>query len=434
MAIFPIEDISIKYFWYRELALIIVFTQFIFEQYLNYRQIRRFSSDQKIPSELKELEINEEEYKNSLVYSKAKLQFEILKDVISTIIEIVLLLIYFEPFLWNTSADILEAYNFNKLSEFQRGLLFLFFQMFKNKFLSIPFDYIDSFIIEEKFGFNKKTLYIFIYDEVVSTIVAIVLTVPIYYGFLWAVEIGGEYFYIYVEIFLIIVVILMITIYPSLIAPLFNKYTELEDGSLKTKINLLADSIKFPLKKLYVIDGSKRSNHSNAYFYGFGSNKRIVLFDTLINQLNEDEIEAVLCHELGHWQFGHIYKQLFLTFFQIFVIFYVYGFFINKQELFLSFGFKDISIFIGTYLFMMLFSPISYITGIFVLKLSRHFEFQADEFANRKGHGDNLCKGLIKLVKENKSNLNPDPMYAAFKFSHPTLLERIKFIKGMKFE
>ena len=432
MAITVIHDISIQFFWYRELALMIIFLQFTFEQYLNYRQIRRLGADQKIPTELLELSVNEEEYKNSLVYSKAKMQFHIVKDFISTFIEVSILYFYIEPYFWKLSSDYLEQRNFNKYSEFQRGLVFLFLQMIRDKFISIPFGYIESFIVEETFGFNKKTIWIFIYDEIVSTIVSIVLGVPIFYGFLWVVESGGDYFYIYVEIFMIIIIFILMTIYPNWIAPLFNKYTDLEEGSLKEKINNLALKLKFPLTKIYVVDGSKRSNHSNAYFYGFGNNKRIVLFDTLIKQLNEDEIEAVLCHELGHWNFGHIYKQLVLSLLQIFVIFYIYGFFIHKQELFLSFGFNEMSIFIGTYLFMMLYSPISYITGILSLKLSRYFEFQADDFATKYNYGDLLCNGLIKLVKENKSNLNPDPVFAAFKYSHPTLLERIKFINNRK--
>ena len=430
MAIIPIEDISIPHFWYREIAMFIILAEFLFNQYLNYRQIRRLGSNQKVPDELTELSVNEEEYSNSLVYSRAKLQFQVVMLLVSTILELALLYFFVEPFFWNLSGSILERREINKYSEFYRGIVFMGFQMIKDKFTSIPFNLYESFVLEEKFGFNKKTMWIFLYDECVSTIISIVLGIPIFYGFLWVVEAGGEYFYIYVEIFIIVIVFILMTIYPNWIAPLFNKYTELEDGTLKTKINNLAGKLNFPLTKIYVIDGSKRSNHSNAYFYGFGKNKRIVLFDTLIKQLGEDEIEAVLCHELGHWYFGHINKNLILSFLQIFVIFYIYGFFIHKKELFLSFGFHEMSIFIGTYLFMLLYSPISYISGLFILKLSRYFEFQADDFANGYGYGELLCKGLIKLVKENKSNLNPDPIYAAFKYSHPTLLERIKSINN----
>jgi len=372
MAIIPIEDISIPHFWYRELAIFIILAEFLFNQYLNYRQIRRLGSNQKVPDELTELSVNEEEYRNSLVYSRAKLQFQVVMQLVSTILELALLYFFVEPFFWNLSGYILERREFNKNSEFYRGIVFMGFQMIKDKIVSTPFNLYESFILEEKFGFNKKTLWIFLYDECVSTTVSIVLGIPIFYGFLWVVEAGGEYFYIYVEIFIIVIVFILMTIYPNWIAPLFNKYTELEDGTLKTKINNLASKLNFPLTKLYVVDGSKRSNHSNAYFYGFGKNKRIVLFDTLIKQLGEDEIEAVL----------------------------------------------------------LLYSPISYISGLFILKLSRYFEFQADDFANGYGYGELLCKGLIKLVKENKSNLNPDPIYAAFKYSHPTLLERIKSINN----
>jgi len=180
------------------------------------------------------------------------------------------------------------------------------------------------------------------------------------------------------------------------------------------------------------VDGSKRSSHSNAYFYGLGSNKRIVIYDTLINQMNEDEILAVLAHELGHWQKGHVWKQMINAFLQIFVLFYIYGFFMTNEQIFLSFGYKDASIFIGVTLFLMIYAPISFAFQLLSLKVSRAFEFQADEFATNLGYGDLLTSGLVKLFKENSGDMDPDPIYASFHFTHPSFLERLRFIRKVQ--
>jgi len=254
---------------------------------------------------------------------------------------------------------------------------------------------------------------------------------PILLGLLYVIEIGGKYFYIYVEIFVILVAFIMITIYPHLIAPLFNKFTELEDGELKEKIKKLAEQVNFPLTKIFVVDGSKRSSHSNAYFFGLGKNKRIVLFDTLLKQMNDEEILAILCHELGHWTYGHMWKQMVKSFLQMFVIFYLYGFFSSNDDLFRSFGFQDKSILIGLGLFLRLYSPVSYILGIISLRLSRTYEFQADKYAVDFNYGELLYSGLIKLFKENSGDMDPDPLYAAFHYTHPTFVERLSYIKSI---
>eukprot|EP00340_Litonotus_pictus_P012254 CAMPEP_0170536670 /NCGR_PEP_ID=MMETSP0209-20121228/102275_1 /TAXON_ID=665100 ORGANISM="Litonotus pictus, Strain P1" /NCGR_SAMPLE_ID=MMETSP0209 /ASSEMBLY_ACC=CAM_ASM_000301 /LENGTH=224 /DNA_ID=CAMNT_0010838055 /DNA_START=876 /DNA_END=1547 /DNA_ORIENTATION=+ len=221
----------------------------------------------------------------------------------------------------------------------------------------------------------------------------------------------------------------IITIYPHVIAPLFNKFTELEDCPLKEKIQVLASKVEFPLTKLFKIDGSKRSAHSNAYFFGLGKNKRIVLFDTLLEHLEDEEILAVLCHELGHWQKSHIWKNMLNIFLQIFVLFYVYGFFVTNDDLFLSFGFEDKSIIVGITLFMRLYSPVSYVLQLLTFRLSRRYEYQADEYAVDFGYGKLLCSGLVKMFKENSGDLDPDELYAACHYTHPTFVERLNYIK-----
>ena len=220
-------------------------------------------------------------------------------------------------------------------------------------------------------------------------------------------------------------------VYPNVIAPLFNKFSELEEGELKQSLTKLAEKVQFPLKKIYLVDASKRTAHSNAYLYGFGNNKRIVIFDTLVNKLKQNEIEAVLCHELGHWRYNHTLKSLVNVLLQIFVMFFIFGFFMNDKNFFVSFGFNEKSTFIGLTLFFLIYAPISYIGEILSLKLTRKFEYEADEFANGMGMGEELKNGLKKLFEDNLSDMDPDSLYSQFNHSHPTMLERFKAIERL---
>jgi STE24 endopeptidase len=420
------------YFWFKELALGIILAQYLFEQYLNKRQLTRLQNRKGMPAELKQVDIKEEDFDKSTRYSIDKMSFEIKMTFIKTIIDCLLIWFLYFPYLWNLAGDLLLQYGYDKESEFYRGLLFIAIETFRDKIISVPISLYSTFVIEQKHGFNKQTMVLFVKDELIGLALKFVFMIPVLAGFLWAVESGGEYFYIYVEIFVVIVVLIMMTIYPHVIAPLFNKYTELEDGSLKEKIQKLAEEVDFPLKKVFVVDGSKRSSHSNAYFYGLGSNKRIVLFDTLLKQMHEHEILAVLAHELGHWKKGHVWRQMLNAFGQIFVLFYIYGLFMSNTDIFLSFGYKDKSIFIGVILFTMIYAPVSYGLQVLSLKLSRSFEFQADEFATRLRYGPLLSTGLTKLFKENAGDMDPDPMWASFNQTHPSFMERTKFIRKIQ--
>lgn len=393
---------------------------------VEWRQMKRLGLSDKVPPELHNLKVSEEEYAKSKVYTRAKMKFGIIHDTFSLVLQVLRIAIYFGPWMWELTGKILTDWGYDANSEYYRAVLLIILESFVDKILDLPFDIYYTFVLEEKFGFNKNTPLLFLKDEVItfllkSTLIPVVLCV-----FLWAVEKGGDYFYIYAEIVVIAFAFIMLWLYPNFIAPLFNKFSELSEGSLRDSLYKLADKVEFPLKKLFVCDGSKRSAHSNAYMYGFGNNKRIVLFDTLMNHLQENEIEAVLCHEIGHWKEKHTPKLMVLQFLQIFVLFYVYGFFMREEGIFLSFGYQNESIFIGLMLFLMVFSPLQFLFKIVTLRMSRRFEFQADEFAQTLGYADLLNHGLIKIHKENLSNLDPDPMYASFHYTHPTLLERIR--------
>ena len=403
-----------------------------FEIFISALQLNWKKKNQKIPEVLRPLNIQEVDYEKSRAYNITKIKFSMTVSIINTVITVLLLYFFYYPWVWNISGDILAHYGFDASSEFKRALVFIAIDNIREKFVGIPISYISSFVIEAKYGFNKMTLKTFVTDILKTFLILIILTPPILFVLLWVIEAGGKYFYLYVEGVVFVMIIIMMFIYPNFIAPLFNKFEELPMGPLRDKIYALAEKLDYPLTKIFVCDGSKRSSHSNAYLFGFWKNKRIVLFDTLLKHLDEDEIEAVLGHELGHWKKGHTWKGLVLVMVQVFVIFYVYGFFMYNPEVFLSFGFTDQSIFIGIVLFILILTPINFVLGLIGLRISRAFEYQADHFSTVLGYADKLSSGLIKLFKENSGDMDPHPWYASFRYTHPALVERLNYIAKCK--
>eukprot|EP01126_Amoeba_proteus_P008349 TRINITY_DN13089_c0_g1_i1.p1 TRINITY_DN13089_c0_g1~~TRINITY_DN13089_c0_g1_i1.p1 ORF type:complete len:228 (+),score=20.43 TRINITY_DN13089_c0_g1_i1:661-1344(+) len=219
------------------------------------------------------------------------------------------------------------------------------------------------------------------------------------------------------------------TIYPTFIQPLFDTVEELEPGSLRGKIEALATRTGFPLTKLFKIDGSKRSGHSNAYFYGFHKNKRIVLYDTLIEQATEDEVVAVLGHELGHYFLNHTIQNLIIAQLYFFSLLYLFGKVLYNPDLYHSFGFATPCIMVGLHLFMLLLTPVDNLMSFLLNMRSRHNEFQADAYSVDLGYADGLSAGLIKLQTKNLSTMIPDPWYSVYHFSHPPLIERLNAIE-----
>jgi STE24 endopeptidase len=244
----------------------------------------------------------------------------------------------------------------------------------------------------------------------------------------YLIIIGGEYFYIITAIAFAIFIFIFFWVYPYFIQPLFNTYKELEDGAIKTGIFELANRVNYPLTKIYEMDASQRSSHSNAYLYGIGGNKRIVLYDTLIKKLQPKEITATIGHELGHWKKWHFYYNLTYIFTLFFILFYLLKFFVNNKAMFYNFGFEQKSTFIGLFLFLKLVDPILFFSQILQCYMTRIIEYQADLFSCELGQGEDLKSALAKLSEENKSNLDPDPLYSSVNYTHPTLLERVKAI------
>lgn len=299
--------------------------------------------------------------------------------------------------------------------------------------LGLPWSLYKTFFLEAKHGFNKTTIPTFITDTIKSIVLGAVFTPPIIAGIAYVLEKSGPNVALQLWAFLLALSIFMLSIYP-LIQKLFNKFTPLEPGKLRSEIEGLAASLKFPLKKLFVVDGSKRSAHSNAYFFGFFKSKRIVLFDTLLEQCNNKQIVAVLCHELGHWAHQHTWILFIIGQLQMLAQLQLFSLFRNDASLYTDFGFTNKgafppSSFVALVLFGYLTGPLDEVLSFFMNMISRKFEYQADAFAVSLKYGKPLKEALVVLNKENRGPPNVDPLYAMYNFSHPSLVERLDAIE-----
>jgi len=301
--------------------------------------------------------------------------------------------------------------------------------MIGSDIIGTPFSYYQTFVIEEKFGFNKSTKKLFLIDKIKGWLMSAALGGGILSLIIWFYEFAGVHFWLYAWALVAVFSLFMNMFYAKLIVPLFNKQTPLEAGSLRNKIAAYAEKAGFQLDNVFVIDGSKRSTKANAYFSGFGSQKRITLYDTLITDLEEDEIVAVLAHEVGHYKRKHIIYNLLLSTLITGFTLWLLSLFIASPVLSEALGVQIPSFHIGMIAFGLLYSPISQITGLFMNSLSRKFEYQADNYAKETHNSDDLISSLKKLSKNSLSNLTPHDTYVWFHYSHPSLLQRIVNLK-----
>ena len=327
--------------------------------------------------------------------------------------------------------------------EISHSVLFFFTFSLISQVLSLPVSYYSTFVLEEKFGFNKQTVKLWVTDMLKGQGLMVVLGTPLLSAFLKIIQATGTRFFYYLWLFGIVVQLFAITIYPIFILPLFNKLSPLEPGELKSGVESLAQRLKFPLKSLFVIDGSKRSAHSNAYFFGLPWKKHIVIYDTLIEKSEPQEVVAVLGHELGHWSLAHTTKLFAIaqvclpTYhrhpltdstlqFHMFYIFALFSVFISNNSLYSSFGFhRTHPIIIGFILFSDALAPMDAVVKLAMNILSRKFEFEADTFAKDLGYQNELARSLIKLQVQNLSTMDADWMYASYHYSHPIWAESL---------
>jgi STE24 endopeptidase len=400
--------------------LAILVTQYLAHQFLEYLNAKRFQST--LPPELADV-FDETEYRKSQQYKRANYKFGLISDGFSLVLTVCFLVLGGFEWVDRLTRSITE-------DTIPMALLFFGIIMFGSALLGLPFSYYKTFVIEGEYGFNKTTKSTFLSDKIKETLLTLVLGGGMLALFILFYISTGRNFWIFMWVAVGVFILFINLFYSRLIVPLFNKQTPLEEGSLKKSIEDYAKKVGFELQNIFVIDGSKRSTKANAYFSGFGKEKRITLFDTLINDLNEDEIVAVLAHEVGHYKRKHIIANLFASLFTTGVTLFILSLFINHPEISLAIGVSTPSFHAALVGFALLYSPISEITGLIMNYLSRRFEFQADNFAKRTFAASPLISSLKKLSKKSLSNLTPHPAYVFVHYSHPPLIERIRNLKA----
>lgn len=388
---------------------------FLVDKILSYRNVKR--PVPAIPVTLSE-HLNEEDLLKSKAYQTENYRFGLISGLFSFVLSI--LLIWFGWF------GVIDAWvgSFIENSMIQ-SLVFFGLIFVGSDLLSLPFDYYSTFVLEEKYGFNKTSIGTFFGDKIKGYLLSIIIGGGLLLLFLWLIDQMGKDFW---WIFWIVAAGFMVLVnffYTAWILPLFNKLTPLEDGELKSKIMDYAKSVSFPLDNVFVMDGSKRSAKANAFFSGFGKKKKVVLYDTLIEQHTQEELVAVLAHEVGHFKKKHIILSMVTSVLQVGLILFLLAQFIFSENLSLALGGSEWSVQLNLIAFTMLFSPISMIIGIGMNVLSRKNEFEADAFARDTYAGKPLAEALKTLSVKTLSNINPDPAYVYVNYSHPPLLERL---------
>jgi STE24 endopeptidase len=298
--------------------------------------------------------------------------------------------------------------------------------------LDLPFSVYRTFVVEAKFGFNRMTPALFLADLAKQTALGAALGVPVLGAVLWLMDRMGEWWWLYVWLFWMSFNLLVLTLYPTVIAPLFNKFSPLDDASLKSRIEALLAKCGFTSKGLFVMDSSKRSSHGNAYFTGFGAAKRIVLFDTLITRLAPAEVEAVLAHELGHFKHRHVAKRMVLLFVASLAFLWLLGFLIGKDWFYLGLGVQTQGTAMALMLFFMVLPVFTFLLQPLASLYSRMHEYQADAYAARQASPDDLVQALVKLYQDNAATLTPDPLHSAVYDSHPPAALRIARLQALR--
>lgn len=403
--------------FYIIIAILII--NFIVDKVLDALNAKHFNDA--LPLELQDV-YDETEYKKSQNYKATNYKFGIVTSTFSIVLTLGFLIFDGFEFVDN----IARSYSANPIII---ALIFFGFIMIGSDIITTPFSYYSTFVIEEKFGFNKTTVKTFILDKIKSWLMMAVVGGGILALIIWFYQSTGANFWLYAWGLVAVFSLFMNMFYSKLIVPLFNKQTPLEAGSLRDKIAAYAATVGFKLDKIFVIDGSKRSTKANAYFSGFGSEKRVTLYDTLINDLDEDEIVAVLAHEVGHYKKKHIIFNLITSILLTGLTLYILSLFISNPMLSNALGVEIPSFHIGLIAFGMLYSPISEITGLIMNLFSRKFEYQADDYAKNTFKAEPLITSLKKLSKNSLSNLTPHPAYVFMHYSHPTLFQRVHNLK-----
>ena len=380
------------------------------------------SLDTGLPDEFDQV-YDEETYRKSQEYTKVNTRF----GIFTSTFNLAVLIVFWFAGGFNWLDEIVRGW---ELGMIWTGLAYIGVLILFKTILSLPFSIYSTFVIEERFGFNKTTPKTFVLDMVKGLGLGILLGGPLLAGILAFFTLIDQYAWLYAWAAVTAFTLFVQFIAPTWIMPLFNDFEPLEDSDLRQKIREYADKVNFALEGIYVMDGSKRSSKSNSFFTGFGKNKRIALYDTLVDNHSVEELVAVLAHEIGHYKKKHIIKNMGVSILQTGVMFFLLSIFLNSQGLYDAFYMTEQSVYAGLIFFGMLYAPIDMILSVFMQLISRKYEFEADEFASTTYKSEPMIHALKKLSKDNLSNLTPHPFYVFLNYSHPPVLQRIKAIRG----
>ncbi len=410
--------------WFVVIICLVIFN-FLFSNILGYLNHKNWKDE--IPLELKDF-YDIEKYKKAKLYAISKNKIGLLSSTTSFLFVISLLVFdgygFLDQLVNSDSLNLFLPFEIN--SNFAKSGMFFLILFVLNSLISIPFSYYNTFVIEEKYGFNKTSKATFFLDIVKSSILSILIGGILLLAALYIYDNINDGFWLWLWIGLSSLMIILNMFYADLIVPIFNKLTPLNDGELRQKIEKYSKKVGYLLKNIYVIDGSKRSTKANAFFSGLGPRKTIALYDTLIEKHTENELVAVLAHEVGHFKKKHIFSGLIMSVIQIGVMTFFFELCLKLPEISMALGGLDSSFHLGLIGFTIIFSPISMISSIWMNYISRKNEFEADAYAKETFNGEDLSLALKKLSVDSLSNIYPHPLYVFFHYSHPPLIERLR--------
>ena len=410
--------------WFLIIMGLVIFN-YLFSNILDYLNHKNWKDE--IPSELKDF-YDKKKYKQAKQYAISKNKIGLLSSTTSFLLVVSLLVFngygYIDQLVNSFSLNLFLPFEINN-SFIESGIFFLILFTL-NLIISIPFSYYNTFVIEENFGFNKTSKSTFFFDIIKSSMLSILVGGFLLFLALYLFDSLNDGFWLYLWIGLSLLMVFINMFYADLIVPIFNKLTPLENGELRKKIENYSKQVGYLLKNIYVIDGSKRSTKANAFFSGLGPRKTIALYDTLIEKHSENELVAVLAHEVGHFKKKHVFSGLLMSVIQIGVMTFFFELCLKLPEISQALGGSDVSFHLGLIGFTIIFSPISMMSGILMNYISRKNEYEADSYAKETYNGDDLSLALKKLSVDSLSNIYPHPLYVFFHYSHPPLIKRLR--------
>ena len=408
---------------FTQIFITLILIKFLLETYLKIRNLKSIDNNKdSVPPRFKNV-VTEEEYKKSILYNTDRIKFQIFTALFGSVVLIIFTIGGLLNYLTEVVMDMTSS---NVLGAVLLGLLLIIVE----EIISIPISIYSTFVIEERHGFNKTTRKTFVTDIFKGLLISGAISSILYATVIFIIISAGDLWWIYAFAAVFTLQAIIFFLYPVLIMPLFNKFEPLDDEQFKKPIEKLLEKVDFKSKGLFVMNASLRSTHGNAFFTGFGKNKRIVFFDTLLKTINPDEMEAILGHELGHYKLGHIRKTLISSLVFGFLGFYIINEIFKSDNFFIAHGLENLTVYSKFLMFYLVIGSYTFFTKPITSALSRKREFEADDFSFQFTDGEHMISGLLKLTKDNASNLTPDPLYSSYYYSHPPIAERVASIEN----